>query len=386
VRNASDALDVLRADPCGARLLAAFAPGEGVHLVGGAVRDLLLERPWRELDVVVEGDADAAAARLGDEIAAHERFGTARVRVDECAFDLVRARAESYARPGALPDVRPGTLDDDLHRRDVTVNAMALRLDGTLVAVDGAQDDLRAGVLRVLHDASFVDDPTRVWRVARYAARLGFEVEEHTRALASAADPTTVSGDRLGAELRLALGEPDPLAALQAVAELNPAYLPEGFDPRPRALAAALDLLPDDGRADLLTLAACTAGMDTRAMLAWLDDMGFVAAERDRVAAASRYSTGEPLRAARTNAEIARAARGAPLEAVALAGGENARRWLADLRDVGLEINGDDLLAAGVPQGPEIGARLQRALDRKLDGEIAGREQELATALGRDGG
>ena len=130
-----------------------------------------------------------------------------------------------------------------------------------------------------------------------------------------------MSGDRLGAELRLALNEPDPLAALQAVRELNPAYLPEGFDPRPRALAAALDLLPDEGRADLLTLAACTAGMDARALLAWLDDMGFVAAERDLVAAASRFSTGAPLRAARTNAEIARAARGAPIEAVALAGG-----------------------------------------------------------------
>jgi tRNA nucleotidyltransferase (CCA-adding enzyme) len=126
--------------------------------------------------------------------------------------------------------------------------------------------------------------------------------------------------------------------------------------------------------------------MDTRALLEWLDAMGFVAGERDRVAAASRYSTGAPLRAARSNAEIARAARGAPVEAVALAGGENARRWLADLREVRLEIDGDDLLAAGVPQGPEIGARLQRALNRKLDGEIAGREQELATALAQDGG
>jgi tRNA nucleotidyltransferase (CCA-adding enzyme) len=386
VRDASDALDALRADPCGARLLSAFAPGEGVHLVGGAVRDLLLERPWRELDVVVEGDVDAAAARLGGRVAAHERFGTARVTVGDCAFDLVRARAESYAHPGALPDVRPGTLEDDLRRRDVTVNAMALRLDGTLAAVEGAVGDLEAGLLRVLHDASFVDDPTRVWRVARYAARLGFAVEPRTRALAAAADPTTASGDRHGAELRLALSEPDPLAALQTVGELNPAYLPDGFDPRPRALAGALDLLPADGRRDLLTLAACTAGMDTRTLLAWLDAMGFVASDRDRVAAASRYSTGEPLRAARTNAEIARAARGAPVEAVALAGGENARRWLADLRDVGLEINGDDLLAAGVPQGPEIGARLQRALDRKLDGEIAGREQELATALAQDGG
>jgi tRNA nucleotidyltransferase (CCA-adding enzyme) len=386
MRSARGAIDVLRADPCGARLLSAFAPDEGVRLVGGAVRDLLLGRPWRELDLVVEGDVDGAAARLGDEVTAHDRFGTARVRAGGCRYDLVRARAESYAYPGALPDVRPGTLDEDLRRRDVTVNAIALGLDGAVSAVDGALEDLEARRLRVLHDASFVDDPTRVWRVARYAARLGFEVEEHTRALAGAADPATVSGDRLGAELRLALVEPDPLAALRAVADLNPAYLPEGLDISPHTLPAALELLPAGGRADLLTLAACTAGMDARALLAWLDDMGFAAADRDLVAAASRFATGAPLRAARTNAEVARAARGAPIEAVALAGGENARRWLSELRAVRLDINGDDLLAAGVPEGPEIGARLQRALDRKLDGEVAGREQELAAALEQDGG
>jgi tRNA nucleotidyltransferase (CCA-adding enzyme) len=121
--------------------------------------------------------------------------------------------------------------------------------------------------------------------------------------------------------------------------------------------------------------------MDARALLAWLDDMGFTANERDTVAAASRFSTGAPLRAARTPAQIARAARGAPVEAIALAGGDNARRFLDDLRHVRLEITGDDLLAAGVPQGPEVGERLRRTLDRKLDGEVAGREQELAAAL-----
>jgi tRNA nucleotidyltransferase (CCA-adding enzyme) len=381
MRSSQAALEALRVDPCGARLLAAFAPGEGVHLVGGAVRDLLLGRSPRELDLVCEDDVDAAAQRLGAELTAHDRFGTVRVRAGACAFDLVRARAESYAHPGALPDVRPGTLDEDLRRRDLTVNAIALGLDGTLTAVDGALEDLRAGVLRVLHDRSFVDDPTRVWRVARYAARLGFSVDERTRALAADADPTTVSGDRLGAELRLALREPDPPAALHAVRELNPAYLPAGFEPRPRALADALAVLPDDGRADLLVLAACTAGMDARALLAWLDEMGFAAAERDLVAAASRFSTGGPLRAARTNAEIARAARGAPVEAVALAGGPNARRWLDELRHVRLEIDGGDLLAAGIPEGPDLGARLRRTLDRKLDGELDGREQELAAAL-----
>ena len=157
--------------------------------------------------------------------------------------------------------------------------------------------------------------------------------------------------------------------------------MPEGFDPNPRGLTDALALLPGEGRRDLVTLAAATAGMDARALLRWLDDMGFPANERDTVAAASRFSTGAPLRAARTPAEVARAARGAPLEAVALAGGENARRWIDDLRHVRLEITGADLLAAGVPQGPEIGERLRRALDRKLDGEIAGRDAELAAAL-----
>jgi tRNA nucleotidyltransferase (CCA-adding enzyme) len=383
VRNPGEALDALRALPCGARALDAFTPGEGVHVVGGAVRDLLLGRTPREVDLVVEGDVDEAAARLGGgTVTAHDRFGTARVLFDDCEIDLARARRETYLRPGALPEVEPARLEEDLTRRDVTVNAIALALDGEIHAVPGALEDLEAGVLRVLHDRSFVDDPTRLWRVARYAARLGFAVEPRTRALAHAADPSTVSGDRLGAELRLALREPDPPAALRTAEELQPRLLPDGFDPDPAGLDRALALLPEgEGRRDLVTLAAATAGMDTRVLLRWLDDMGFPASERDTVAAASRFSTGAPLRAARTPAEVARAARGVPLEAVAIAGGDNARRWIDELRHVRLEITGDDLLAAGVPQGPEIGARLRRALDRKLDGEISGREAELAAAL-----
>jgi tRNA nucleotidyltransferase (CCA-adding enzyme) len=381
MRTAAEALDALRALPCGARLLRAFGPGDGVHLVGGAVRDLLLGRVPRELDLVVEGDVDAAAARLPGELRAHDRFGTAIVQAGSCRFDLARARTETYASPGALPEVRPAGLAEDLRRRDVTVNAMALDLGGTLASVPGALEDLDAGVLRVLHDASFVDDPTRLWRVARYAARLGFAVEPHTRALAAAADPSTVSGDRLGAELRLALREPDPPAALRAALELNPRLLPDGFAVRDDAIAAALALLPADGRRDLVVLAACTAAMNVRELLAWLDAMSFPATDRDLVAAGSRAAVAAPLRAARTNAEIARAARGAPVEVVALAGGDNARRWIDELRHVRLDITGDDLLAAGVPEGPELGERLRRALERKLDGELDGRAAELEAAL-----
>jgi len=371
-------LERLAGLPRGRDVLA--APLAGAHLVGGAVRDLVLGRAPREIDLVVDGDPEPLIAALGGADVEHERFGTAIAG----GVDVVRARAESYAAPGALPDVRPGTLDEDLHRRDFTVNAIAVALaDGTVSAVDGAVADLDRGVLRVLHDGSFRDDPTRLWRLARYGARLRFEPDDHTRKLAREAVAggalQTVSGPRLGSELRLALAEPDPAAALDRAAALG--LLPAGFAVADPDEALAL-LPPGEGRADLVLLAACCAGMDARALLAWLDHMGFPATERDLVAAASRFVIGAPLRAARTPSEIARAARGAPLEAIALAGGDNARRWIDELRHVGLHITGDDLLAAGVPQGPEVGERLRRALERVLDGEIpAERDAELAAAL-----
>jgi tRNA nucleotidyltransferase (CCA-adding enzyme) len=372
-------LERLEALPRGQAVLAAADGVPGVHLVGGAVRDLALGGTPHEIDIVVEGDPAPLLAALGGADVLHERFGTATLE----GVDVARARAETYPGPGALPEVRPAAIDDDLQRRDFTVNAIAVALaDATVHAVEHAADDLRAGRLRVLHDASFTDDPTRLWRLARYAARLGFEIEEHTRELAAqavaAGAPASASGVRMGNELRAMLREPDPVAALRAAAALG--LLPDGFEPvRPDE---ALAMLPPEGRADLVTLAACCAGMDARSLLAWLDHLGFPAAERDLVAAASRFVVGTPLRAARTPAEIARAARGAPLEAVALAGGDNARRWIEELRHVGLHITGDDLLAAGVPQGPEVGERLRRALERVLDGEIPpSREAELAAAL-----
>jgi tRNA nucleotidyltransferase (CCA-adding enzyme) len=380
---ASDVLDRLQTLPCGARLLAAAAGAESVHLVGGAVRDLLLERTPRELDVVVEGDVDALAERLGATVAEHDRFGTVTVESGGCRFDLARARAEAYAAPGALPDVRPAGLQEDLQRRDVTVNAIALTLpDGPLTSVAHAREDLEQGWLRVLHDESFVDDPTRLWRVARYAARLGFAVEPHTLALAHAADPTTVSGARMGNELRLTLQEPDPLAALDIARSLNPRLLPPTFHTRPGGVSDAVALLPPEGRRDLVILAACVGGMDAIELLEWLHEMEFTAHERDVVAAGSRPSTWQPLRVARSASEIARAARGAPVEVVALAGGTNAERWLKELRHVALEIDGHDLIAAGIPEGPEVGRRLQATLEGKLDGRIAaGRDAELAAAL-----
>jgi tRNA nucleotidyltransferase (CCA-adding enzyme) len=382
---ASEVVEALRATPCGRRLLESAKGLSGVWLVGGAARDIMLGREPQELDVAVEGELGPLIERLGGQAREYERFGTATVEDASCRFDLARTRTETYAAPGELPEVAPGSIAEDLARRDVSVNAIAVRLpDGLVEAAPDALEDLKAGVLRVLHDRSFEDDPTRLWRVARYAARLGFGVDPHTAELARAAGPGAVSGERFGYELRLALTEPDPCLVFEQVERLNANALPEGFVARPNGLDQALELLPADGRRDLLVLAACTAGMGADLLQRWLDHLQFNAGDRDVVAASSRWVTGAPLRAASGPVEIARAARGAPVEAVALAGGDNARRWLEELRDVRLEIGGDDLIAAGVPEGPDLGARLERALEAKLEGRASGREQELAAALADD--
>ena len=382
VRTIEQAEAALRALPGGARVLDAVAATPGAWVVGGAVRDALLGRTPAELDVVVEGDATAFAAALGAApTQAHERFGTATLRLPEgLRVDLARARSERYAHPGALPDVEPADLRTDLGRRDVTINALALRPGEPVVAVPGALDDLAAGVLRVLHARSFSDDATRLWRVGRYGARLSFAADAWTAALAAAADPATVAGPRHGNELRRTLAEGDPVAALGATQALAGSLFPPGFTPR--SADAALALLPaGEGRPELVVLARACEGVDAATLLGWLDALGVTAAEREVVAAGSRAVTLHPLRTASGAAAIARAARGAPLEVVALAGGPAARRWIDELRHVRLQIDGSDLLDAGVPAGPELGARLQRALDAKLNGDAPSRAQQLRVAL-----
>jgi tRNA nucleotidyltransferase (CCA-adding enzyme) len=379
-----------------ARPLLEHLPDEpGLYVVGGAVRDLLLDREPRELDLVVEGDAAAVAARLGGALRAHDRFGTVTVTLDGRSYDIAAARTETYARPGALPDVVPGSLDDDLWRRDFTVNAGAVALAGPrrgeLRAVPEMLADLEAGVLRVLHDRSFVDDPTRMLRLARYAARLGFGAEPHTRALLDQAVTggalDSVSGSRIGAEVRLLSREPEPVASLRMLGELGldrPLGLDGGEDAADLA-RRALSLLPAEERRDRLALAAASLGRD--GLWGRLDAWGFTAGDRDVItAAASRAQALAPrLRGARRPSEIGDAVKGGPAELVALAGAlgaeEPARAWLEHLRHVRLEIDGEDLLAAGLPAGPAIGRGLKAALADKLDERVSSREEELASAL-----
>jgi tRNA nucleotidyltransferase (CCA-adding enzyme) len=340
----------------------------------------------------------------------HDRFGTAMLEWDGGRVDVAERRAESYPAPGALPEVREGTSEEDLSRRDFTVNAMAVALGGErrgeLSYVEHALEDLDAGRLRVLHERSFIDDPTRLLRLARYRARLGFELEADTAALAARALASgalmTVSRARLGAELRLALGEADAPATLASMSELGVlAALPTGFRFDGDVAGRAMALLPRDGRADLLLMASLLLHVTMMpvedpepALFGILDELEFTAADRERtmrsaLAAPSLVSAmAHPMRRSELRATL----HVHTPEAIALAGAlggedsqsaaEAAREWFERVRGVRLEINGEDLIAAGVPAGPEIGSALSAALARRLDGELEdGREAELRAAL-----
>jgi tRNA nucleotidyltransferase (CCA-adding enzyme) len=381
-----DLLAALRPHPA----LEALDGEPGVHVVGGAVRDALLGRAPHELDFVVEGDAlpvaRRAAERLGGRVVAHERFGTATVHASAAVFDVAAARRERYPRPGALPEVQLGaTIEEDLGRRDLTVNAIALALaDARLTAWSGALADLEAGVLRVLHDGSFRDDPTRMLRLARYAGRLGFAPDAHTDALLAAAVGDgavgTVSGTRLGEELRLLAAEPQPAALLALERHgLGAAVIHPAFAVDAGLVAAARDLTPPDGRADLAGLAACCRAVAPAELTAALDHLAFPAPERAIVVAAA---TASPLEPADDEALWA-ALRRLPVEAVAVAGAAGdavaARRWLDEVRHRRLAITGDDLVGDGLA-GPAVGAALEAAMRALLRGEAPDREAQLAAA------
>jgi tRNA nucleotidyltransferase (CCA-adding enzyme) len=420
--DAGPVLEALEELPGGPELLELAQLRDDVALVGGAARDLLLGHAPRELDVVVDGGAADFArglsARIADTttrrtakptVTVHDRFGTAALEWETGRIDIAERRSESYPAPGALPEVRPGTVEEDLLRRDFTVNAIAAplapALRGALQAAPHAFEDLAAGRLRVLHDESFLEDPTRLLRLARYGARLGFQPQERTAQLAAealAADAlASISRARVGAELRLALAEADAVHALGALGALG---VLAGLEPWLRFDAElarrALGILPADGRADLLLLAETLLGATPaehreRVMFDFLDALEFTAADRDR---AIRTALCAPplltaLRDAELPSQMHEALASRTLEAVALAGAlgaeephqqatDAARRWLQTLRHVRLSINGDDLLAAGVPAGPQVGRRLTEALHRKLDGELPeGRDAELRAAL-----
>ena len=208
--------------------------GVSLYLVGGVVRDLLLKRETWDLDLTVEGDGIAFARLVADRyragLAVFERFATARLAFpDGLKIDIATTRRESYAQPALLPTVQPASIEADLFRRDFTVNALAVQLNpqqfGRMLDPYGGQRDLRGHTLRVLHDGSFQDDPTRIFRAIRFEQRFGFRLEPATlRLLAQAASTNLIqrlSGPRLQNEMLLLFTERDPVRAIARLEQLK---------------------------------------------------------------------------------------------------------------------------------------------------------------------
>ena len=381
--------------------------GMRLYLVGGAVRDALLGLSVADIDLVnAPGGADFGrelAEALGGEVVASSQFGTHKIRAGGITFDLVMARTESYARPGALPSVRPGGILDDLARRDFTINAMAVEVRGEswgdLLDDFGGLADLRRGLVRTLHDGSFRDDATRILRAARYAGRYDFRIEESTRRALDRdlAYLDAISGDRLRHELERVFDEPRAAPILRilrdagvlrainpslgadeaALAQIDEVAIGPERGPTPVMLSLLVSSLPAEAAPALVR--RLNMGAD------WARVVRDTLALHDIVARLQRSG----LRPSEVD-DLLRAYDEHALRAgAALASDDLAaswvRRYLDELRHVRPLLDGNDLLALGVARGPKVGELLRTLRCARLDGEVHTREDEVAYARARFG-
>jgi tRNA nucleotidyltransferase (CCA-adding enzyme) len=334
----------------------------------------------------------------------HDKFGTAVVVYDGGRVDVATARTEFYDYPGALPAVEQASIRQDLYRRDFTINALAVSLKGEdfgrLVDFFGGLRDLEAGVLRVLHNLSFIDDPTRLFRAVRYENRYGFHMEAHTLGLARACVEMELVGElstaRLRDELEALLSEEDVTGTLRRLAEL---HLDRAIHPHLEAgeeavaLVAELDALRARFAPETPLwrprLAALARRLPPDELYDWFERLRLRRRDADHIADA--VTVGSRLRelVAGTEEPAALRALAEPHDPdgvlMAMAGADEEvrsrlARYFDELRGIRLEISGADLAELGLAESPQVGEVLDEVLRRKLNGELDGREAELAAA------
>ena len=385
---------------------AAEEAGAEPYLVGGLPRDIAAGIPAGrspDADIALVGVGrdgfDGIARRAGGEIFKRSQFGTVAMRVGARDFDLAMARDESYPSPGSLPVVRPGTLAEDLARRDFSVNAMAVSLSwdswGELRDPQGGLDDLREGTLRILHPGSFQDDGTRILRAARYASRLSLRLSEQTRdALGeSVGYISRISSARVRDELERVFLEPEAAIAMGLLQDWGALSV---IHPALRRDAVAWERFAD--RVEGVSREGRIAVGYTALGFGMSDTEAAGVAARLTPGALNRRVLGEAAALGRALGEeslggmanSALAARLDPLSeygvmGCALGASEADRARLDDyldrLRLVRPALTGDDLIALGVPRGPEVGRVLGALRDALLDGLVADREGEEAFVL-----
>ena len=366
-----------------------------LYLVGGMVRDLLRGEGSADIDLSVVGDGPAFAAalanKLGGVVSKVSEFGTASIETSSFSIDVATARAETYEHPGALPEVSPAGISEDLARRDFSINAMAIDLSsdgwGELIDPHNGMTDLMMRRLRTLHPASFADDPTRAMRAVRYEARLGFSLQP-----ASAEDLIrdcghfdAVSPARILAELRRILDEPTRAAVLKRADELGVlSAISPAFRIAARSLKA-IEETPD--REPLFHVALIGAGLTSAEAAALIVRIEPPPEWREALESGSGYRDIAPVleREDLRPSEIAELLSGFPISALeaqlqlAPETRQKAalRSWLGELRFKTPLLSGDDLLNAGVPEGPLVGRLLDELRRARLDRAVGTRDDEL---------
>ncbi len=397
-----------------------FADSRGwkVYSVGGSVRDLLLGSGRNfDLDILVEEHglefARLFARSVGGTCKLYRRFATAMVILrGGRRIDVTTTRGEVYPEPGALPEIVPGSLEEDIHRRDFTINALAFSLNrdcfGRLIDLTGGVADLKAGKIRVLHERSFRDDPTRIFRAVRFRQRLGFAVEPRTEELIRTAVDLrlfeTVSPERLRHELELIFAEPDPPGAVAAMAGYDQLRF---IHPRLKMGEGTKSFLERLGTE--LTWFKKTFPRET--VSPWRVYFGALISRLDPddlLETAGKFNLSrrffEQLRRARDDraaiAEtLSKEEEPLPSRVCALLSGRSPeiwlillaritsgpairrfRRFLTRYRFVSGEVTGRDLRVLGLPPGPAYRPILEELLAARLDGRIGSREEEISLA------
>ncbi len=385
--------------------------GFKAYLVGGSVRDLLRGQENLDIDIVIEGDGIAFAKEFGRKFTArvrtHERFGTAQIITDHLKLDVATARTEYYESPASLPTVETSSIKKDLYRRDFTINTLAVALNprdfGLLIDFFGGQRDLREKTIRVLHNLSFIEDPTRAFRAVRFSERFGFKLSKHTENLVKSALRMDLfdklSGSRLYEELILTFSETEPVKAIKRLSEygllkvIHPSLL---FDDRlESALQSIHDTLswfnllfleekPDKGDIYLMALLSTLSEDERGTAFVRLSTPSKMREKISRGIVQSR----ELIRALpfRDPARIYKALHHLELEtillAMAVAANDDKKkeisRYLIELRKVKPQCTGRDLKNAGIAPGPLYSEILDEILGERLRGSLKTKEDELA--------
>lgn len=374
--------------------------GFPIYIVGGFVRDLLLGRPGLDFDLVVEGDAiklaDSLASKYGGKTTIHQKFGTANWFVNKnSSIDLISARSEIYSHPAALPTVKRGTISDDLHRRDFTINTLAIRLDGDhfgeLHNELGGLNDLQHGIVRVLHLHSFIDDPTRIYRAVRYEKRYDFNIARETSALIPEACHLIekLSAQRIRHELDLILDEPNAASMLARLDELDllrPIHSSLRWDKSVRVRlevsASDLELLDIDAR-DLRWLLWLMT-LSNNEITSLNKRLHFSASLLISLLASSKLWSALPAFANLKPSQCVERLGKFPLQAIyavlcAAPRGKSKQaleKYLMQWRHIKPKTTGNDLKKLGLEPGPRYQAVLKKLRNAWLDGEVKSIKEE----------